>query len=91
MRPVSEIKKQRAGQVSPTQLPPCGDPLWIVWDSVKNDFVATYPTFAEAVSFRGGEHQANAQMPLLRVGSSAKVLDRLTSLPYRDPDEAVNR
>ena len=71
MRPVPEIKKQRAGQVSPTQFPPCGDPeedgLWIVWDSVKNDFVATYPSFAEAISFRGRDHEANPQMPPLRV------------------------
>jgi hypothetical protein len=71
VRPVSEIKKHRRGLVSPTQFPPCADPeedgVWIVWDSVKNDLVSTYRTFAEAISFRMREHEANAQMPPLRV------------------------
>jgi hypothetical protein len=71
MRSVSEIKRQRAGMVSPTQLPPCGhgerDGVWIVWDSVKNDFKGTYRVFAEAISFRMSEHNASPAQPLLRV------------------------
>src|ERR1700682_1213579 len=70
MRSIAEIRKQRAGNVSPTQLPPCGhserDGVWIVWDSVKNDLVATHPTFVEAISFRRRHHEANAQYPPLR-------------------------
>src|SRR5256885_11635172 len=71
MRSVSEIKRQRAGTVSPTQFPPCGhseqDGVWIVWDSVENDFTATYRTFAEAISFRRREHDAHPERPPLRV------------------------
>src|SRR2546423_15721051 len=71
MRSVSEIKRQRAGTVSPTQFPPCGhseqDVVWIVWDSVENDFTATYRTFAEAISFRRREHDAHPERPPLRV------------------------
>ena len=71
MRSVAEIKRQRAGHVSPTLSPHCGHPaedgVWIVWDSVKNDFVATRPTFDDAIAFRLNKHKANPQQPPLRV------------------------
>lgn len=71
MRSIAEIKRQRAGYVSPTLFPHCGHPeedgVWIVWDSTENDFIATYPTFREAIAFRLSEHTANPQKPPLRV------------------------
>jgi hypothetical protein len=76
MRSVSQIKKQRAGQVGPTQYPPCEDAeedgVWIVWDSVENDLVATYPTFGDAISFRKMAHHAKPEIPPLRVWFECK-------------------